>query len=324
MITPQLFSLSRASMSLLIGLTVFVCGCASEGRGRQAAYDREIQRAEQLLMAAGDADSLAAVALLNIGPTVHPVQRLTLIERAVAEAPDRPDLVWLNVRLCTQVDDCNPEPLESRLRALDPDNGAGWFDSIDRSGRRNDGVAVRKYLAAIAASRRFDTYWNATIVHITNAILKAQAMDLPMALVTTIGLVSATAIPPYQTIVNACKRDPLQDPDMLGICRSVSAVMQAGDTYLTEMIGIGIAKRAWPDGSPEYLNAVSAKRVAHYRMDTDAKLSLDGVLSVEYSSKRLELMLQYKTEQEVNLAEILNAKLNPDPPADWTDKWGGS
>jgi hypothetical protein len=207
---------------------------------------------------------------------------------------------------------------------LDPDNGAAWFDSIGRAGRRNDVVAVRKDLSAIATSRRFDTYWNATIVHITNAILKTHTMDLPTALVATIGMALATGVPAYQTIVNACKGDPLQDPDVLSTCRQVSTVMRGGDTYLTEMVGIAIAKRVWPEGSPTYVDAISARRVAHYRMDADGKLSLHRFLSSEYAAKRLQLMMEKKTEQEVNLAEILNARWSPNPPSDYTDRWSGS
>ena len=125
MIKVQSLSLSRLSMSLLFALAAILCtGCTTDWVRQQAAYNRKIQRIEQLLIAAGDADSLAAAAMLSIGPTVNPVQRLTLITRAVLKAPDRPELVWLNVRLCTQVDTCNPEPLEAPLHALDPDNGA--------------------------------------------------------------------------------------------------------------------------------------------------------------------------------------------------------
>ena len=320
MIKVQSLSLSCLSMSLLFALAAILCtGCTSDWVRQQAAYNRKIQRTEQLLIAAGDADSLAAAAILSIGPTVNPVRRLTLITRAVLKAPDRPDLVWLNVRLCTQVDTCDPEPLEAQLHALDPDNGAAWFDSIGRAGTRNDVVAVRKDLSAIAASRRFDMYWNATIVHITNAILKTHTMDLPTALVATIGVASATTIPPYQTIVNACKGDPLRDPDVLGTCRQVSTVMRGGDTYLTELVGIAIARRAWPEGSPTYGDATSARRVAHYRMAADGTLSLHRFLFSKFAAKRLQLMTEKKTEQEVILAEILNARRNPNPPSDYTD-----
>jgi hypothetical protein len=202
---------------------------------------------------------------------------------------------------------------------LDPDNGAAWFDSIGRAGRRNDVVAVRKDLAAIAMSRRFDMYWNATIVHITNAIVKTHTMDLPTALIATIGMASGTTVPAYQTILNACKGDPLQDPDVLSTCRQVSTVMRGGDTYMTEMVGIAIAKRTWPEGSPTYVDAISARRAAHYRIDTDGKISLRRFLFFGFAAKRLQLMTEKTTEQEVILAEILNARRNPDPPSDYTD-----
>ena len=323
MVKPRSPYFSRTS--LLIGLVTILCtGCASDGVRQQTAYERKIQRTVRILIAAGDADSLATAAMLSFGPKFDPAQRMRLIARAVEEAPDRPDLVWLNVRLCTQVDGCNPEPLETQLQALVPENGAAWFDSIGRAEKRNDVAAVRVAMVAIATSTHFDTYWNATIVHVANAILKTHTMNLPTALVTTFGVASAMAIPAYQTIVNACKGEPLQDRDVLRTCRQVSSVMRSGDTYLTEMVGVAIAKRAWPEGSAEYLDAVSAKRVAHYRMDTDGKIGLHHFWSSRYAATRLQLMVENRTEQGVNLAEIMNAKLNPNPPSDWTDKWGGS
>jgi hypothetical protein len=322
MIQPQFVSVAPATASLLIVLTAFVSnGCASNAVRQQAAYDRDIQGTKQALIALGDADSLAAAAMLSFGPTVHPVERLKLIERAVLEAPNRPDLVWLNIRLCSQIDGCNSEPLETQLRALNPDNGAAWVDSIGRAGKRNDEIEVRKNLAAIAGSRRLDTYWNTTIVHLTGAIVKTHTMEARSAFVASIGMASALALPAYQTIVNSCKGDQLKDPDMLRSCRQVSIVMRGGDTYITEMIGIAIAKQAWPEGSPEHGEAVSAKRTAHYRMQADGKLSLHRLLRSTYVEKHLLLMTAKTTEQDVVLAEIMNAKLNPNPPSDWTDKW---
>ena len=321
MIKSQSSSLHLLSRFRLIGLAMILCnGCASDGARQQAASDRKTQRIEKSLIAAGDADSLAAAAMFSYGPTATPVQRLMLMGRAVSEAPDRPDLVWLNLRLCSEVEGCDPEPLEVQLRALDPDNGAAWFDSIGRAGRRHDEVVVRKGLSAIATSRRFDMYWNATIVHTTNAILRTHTMDLPSALVTTIGVASAIAVPAYRTILDACKGDRLQDADVLDTCRQVSTVMRGGDTYLTEMVGIAIAKRAWPEGSPSYVDALSARRVGHYRMDADGKLGLHRFLFSEYATKRLHLMMKKRSEQEVILAEILDASLSPDPPSTFIDR----
>jgi hypothetical protein len=321
MVKTQSLSFPYLFASTLMGLGAILCsGCAKEGIKDHTAYNVKIQRTVQSLIAAGDADSLAAAALLTVGPTANPAQRLMLITQAVSKAPDRADLVWLNIRICSQVDTCNPEPLEAQLRSLDPDNGAAWFDSIDRAGRRKDEVAVRKDLSAIAASRRFDMYWNTTVAHVTNAIVRTHTMDLPNALVDTYGMESGTAIPAYQTLLNACKADLLQDAERLTTCRQVSTVMRSGDIYLTELVGIAIAKRAWPEGSPEYIDAISARRVAHYRMDADGKLGLHRFLSPEFAAKRLQLINEKRTEQELTVAEIVNAQQSPDPPPDYVDR----
>lgn len=308
----------------LIGMMAILChGCTSDGLRGQASRDRESQRVIQLLIAAGDADSLAAAAMLSFAPTVDNGQRLSWIARAVSEAPDRPDLVWLDIRLCAQVASCDPESLEPQLRALDPENGAAWFDSLVRAEKHQDVAAVRKDLAAIATSKRFDLYWNSTVVHLTNAILRTHTLDVRSALWTTTGVASAD-IPAYHTILETCTADSLRDPEVLRTCRQVSAVLRAGDTYLTEMIGPAIAKRAWPETSSEYVDAAGAKRLAHYRMDADAKLGLHRLFQSGYAARRLRLMTQMRTEQEVIHAELVNAKLNPDPPPAWVDERSGS
>ena len=89
MIKSQSISVFPLSTCLLIGLAAILCnGCATDGVGKQAAYDRKIQRTEQLLIAAGDADSLAAAAMFVIGPTVPNKRRQhPLLENLKGEAP---------------------------------------------------------------------------------------------------------------------------------------------------------------------------------------------------------------------------------------------
>jgi hypothetical protein len=315
----------RSLVLVLSGLVLLLCGgCAADEAMQAAAYERNNQRTTTALLAAGDADSLAAAALLGRWPKADPTERLILISRAVAAAPDRPDLIWLNIGACIQVESCDPTPLATQLRGADPANGAAEWVSISRAGKTNDAPAVRKYLAAIATSTRFDTYWNATIVHATNAVLRTKTMDLRTAFTATIGAEAAVAIPPYQSIVNACKGESLNNPDVVATCREVASVMRRGDTYIAEMVGLAIAKRAWPEGSAEYLEATGARRVAHYRMDMVGKIGLHHIWNSHYTATRLQLMTENKTEQEVNMAEIINARVSPNPPAGWTDKWVGS
>ncbi len=248
-------------------------------------------------------------------------QRLALISRAVAAAPDRADLIWLNLQLCSPVDSCDPKPLEARLHALDPPNAAAWAWSISRSGKIHDTAAVHADLLAIANSERFDLYWNAIILHTTDAVLKVHTLDSRTALVTAIGFASALDTPPYLQITNSCKGDYLKDPDAVQTCRRVASVLRRGDTYLTELLGTDIAKRAWAAGSAEYQDAVDARRLGYYRIAMNEK-SIPEVFHRKYMEKHLALLATHRTEQEVALAEILGAGLNPTPPSDWTDKIG--
>ena len=94
MIKAQSISPSRLSTFLLIGLAAILCnGCATDGVGKQAAYDRKIQRTEQLLIAAGDADSLAAIWFLHHGDetdrteTIRPDQNPHLLCESKGWAP---------------------------------------------------------------------------------------------------------------------------------------------------------------------------------------------------------------------------------------------
>jgi hypothetical protein len=300
-------------------LALLCVGCAANSTRHLAADERNIQRTKEALITAGDADSLAAAAMFLYGPGDAPSQRLALILRAVAAAPDRADLVWLNLRFCSEVESCDPEPIAARLHALDPANGAAWWVSIARSGKLKDTAAVRRDILAIANSERFDIYWNATILHATNATLKVHTLDTRTALVEIVGSVAAMAIPPYQEISNACKGDQLEDPDVVQICRRVSAAMRQSDMYISEMVGISIAKRVWPQGSPEFLAAADARRLARYRMDTMNKTIIAQTESDQSAETYLELLATFRTEQEVIRAAIVDAGLNPTPPADWAD-----
>ena len=226
------------------------------------------------------------------------------------------------LQFCNQVDSCDPTPIEAHLHAVDPANGAAWSSSIGRSAKVNDTASVRKIMIAIASAERFDIYWNTMIAHATNAMLKVRTLDSRTALMATIGVAAAMAIPAYQQISNACKGDNLKDPQVVQTCQRVAAVMRQGDTYITEMIGVAIAKRVWPEGSAQYLDAVSARRLAHYRMDTQGKTSVAMIGSDKYAEQHLQLLATHRSEQEVVLAELLGAGLNPSPPTGWIDKAG--
>jgi hypothetical protein len=144
-------------------------------------------------------------------------------------------------------------------------------------------------------------------------------MDLPTALVLVIGVTAAEAIPGYERMSGACKGADLERADTLAACRRLAVALRRGDTYITEMIGIAIAKRVWTEGSPEYQDALEARRVARYRMDAYIHVSTASNWDNAQSERYLQMLESHRTEQEEALAEIMQAGVDPDPPKDWKD-----
>ena len=210
-----------------------------------------------------DTDSLAAAGLLGVG--THRDQSLSLIGRAVASAPERADLVWLEVQVCNEIAPCNSEPIEQRLRELDPSNGAGWLGPLARASVANNEPARDAALTALSRSDRVDFYYTTLVAHLSRAVVSTGKISAEIAEVWVIGFLAREAIPAYQYVSNACKGERLQNIEVTQTCRGVASSLQNGDTYLTEMIGVAIAKRVWPENSAEWNAAVDARRVYDYR-----------------------------------------------------------
>jgi hypothetical protein len=263
------------------------------------------------LLAAGDADSLEAAALLT-APKDSP-ERQQLVSRAAAAAPARPDLAWLALQSCIMAEGCDVTPLEARLRALDPGNGAAWMGTLARSAPGS--AQLDAGLAGVAGSERFDIYWNPLIVHVSDAIRRTRAMPDREATILGIGLVAALAVPALQPMGRACKDAALVRPEDLGACRRLSAVLSHSDTLLIESFGLSIAQRVWPASSDEYRRAADGSRVLHYRM---SKLG-DWGASDRQMDNYLERLATHRTEQEALVAGLVARGIALSPPAGWTE-----
>src|SRR5690606_18510873 len=80
------------------------------------------------------------------------------LRRAIDQAPDRKELVWLAIRLCPDVPRCDPAVYEARLRKLDPGNGVVWMGPLARAQGRGDDAAATQILEALSRETRFDVY----------------------------------------------------------------------------------------------------------------------------------------------------------------------
>jgi hypothetical protein len=126
-------------------------GCGGDAASQHAAFERNSERTRAALVLAGDPDSLLAAALFGAMWGDEPAERLALISRAALAAPRRPDLAWLQLELCVRVRKCDPRPIETQLRALDPGNAAGWDGTLARVAELGDATAVQSVIESMAA-----------------------------------------------------------------------------------------------------------------------------------------------------------------------------
>jgi hypothetical protein len=298
-------------LSVLIALIIGSAGAFALG-SPDAQLAKSQRRTDQIIAALSqmnDADSLAAAGLMSIGN--HTDESLSLIARAVGVAPDRADLVWLHAQRCSQLPPCDPEPIEHHLREIDPSNGTGWFGALARASVAENDADIDAALARIGQSERVDIYWTTLIAHLTRAAAHTRKISLEDAEISITGYLAAEAIPAYHHVANACKGERLQHPKTLDDCRGVANSFQRGDNLITEMIGVSIAKRVWPEDSPEWKAAVEARRVYDYRAKFIAELDLRGE---RQAKEYLTLCAQHRREQDVFVAQMIAAGVNPNPP----------
>ena len=232
-------------------------------RANEAVAERHIEQTIVALKRLTDADSLAAAGLLSLSN--HPDHSLLLITRAIAASPTRADLIWLQAEVCLKTGACDPTPIEKRLRMADPSNAAGWIGALVQANASGDEKAMVASLEAVGRADRFDIYWTTLISRLSEAAIKSHKISSQEAVAAIAGYLAAAPIPGYEAATKACKGDRLRRPEVNEACRGVARAFQQGDTYLTEMIGVAVAKRVWPEQSSEWKTATAERRVYDYR-----------------------------------------------------------
>jgi hypothetical protein len=291
-------------------LSSYLAGCAASPAAKHAKTERHLRGAAAALATKADADSLAAAGVLNV--LINREDSLALLDRATAAAPERADLVWLHFQLCQKIASCDQEPMERRLRELDSSNGAGWLGALARASSSKNDEAKDAALAAIGHSDRVDIYWTTLIAGLTRATARTKTISVQQAEVAIIGILAAQAIPAYSAASNACKGERLQRAEIIEVCRGVASAFQHGDTYITEMLGVAIAKRVWPEDSAEWKAADKARRLYEYR---STLWPTADAWNMDHTQEYLTLCADNRREQDVFLAQLIAAGKDPNPPA---------
>jgi hypothetical protein len=301
--------MSKLSRTVCAVLLTLLQACAS-------SFDRvksHTSRSVSVLEHQQDADSLAAAALLTSSDLFgkDPKRASSLIARATAAAPDRADLAWLRARICEEAPPCDAQPFDLRVRALDPSNGAVWLGALARSWDAKDDAGTNEALSAIGQTDRVDVYYTGLVAKLTPKIAQAGSISVSEASVPLIGTLASLTIPAYQSASTACKGDRLNQDGVVSLCQGLARAFENGDSFITQMVGVAIAKRVWPENSPEWQAAVDARQLYEYRTKLWAELPLQTDAGVD---RYIALCSQYRREQDVLRAELVDAGKSPDPP----------
>lgn len=304
--------MKSAAVSLL--LIVSLAGYAGTAEPDAQGLEKAIANAATTLATRPDADSLAAAALFT---TVSDAARAEqLAARASAAEPKRPDLLWLHAQLCYDVQACDRVAIDAKLHALDPDNGAVFLHRLQDLKGGNNAEAAR-LLAAAAASKKVDFYWTGLIAHLAPAVIATKALPAGQSVVAVIGAASAIVIPPLKGASVPC-RDWVPNEEQRASCKAIARALLQGDTVLAQVAGTNLTERLWPADSREAREAQETRRTLMYQIFTNGAQGPQRLVAAGGVDRYLDKLGRYRREQDVIIAEILEAGGKPTPPVGWT------
>jgi hypothetical protein len=295
-----------------------------------AVYDEWMRKIVAELASRKDANSLLAAALLL--PTIRnsgdvkevrlPRERaLQLLKEAAALAPNDPAVQSLTLLICETTPGCDPSAYEKTLRAIDPKNALGWYGEFVRAVDAKDRAATASALANMASAERYDWYWWTRISYVAEAfdsVRVAPPNSIPspsvpslrdMATVNAIGVMAAMAMPPFRPLTQTCKSD---DAVIAEQCAKIGSVMENGDNFLVQGIGLAVQKIIAAPGSDEAL------RVAEARRQLDWLLYSTSTLPQPPPAEWIDIMSHARTETEGWREWLKRNDIPLTPPPGWT------
>jgi len=316
---PRRQPAASAIMALL--LAVAGCGGTPARDPAQGSTQRAGKTQTPATFKAAPEDLLLADALRRQTVESNAEPALVLVEAAAQQAPQRVDIAWLHVQLCMRVTGCQPEALEARLRQLDPGNASAWIGALERARQGKDAAAENAVLDAMSRSQRFDIYWNSLVAHLAIALNQTGAGGTPRSarsqsatpqsatpltdnLNEVIGWLSDIALPAFQPVSDACSQERLANPAVATRCGALSQVLQRGDSYLAEGIGLGIAEHLAAPESPRAIIVDERIHQTRYQRDTAGEIIATQLERERFTHQLLQLMSHLKREQDVYVAVI--------------------
>jgi hypothetical protein len=82
-------------------------------------------------------------------------------------------------------------------------------------------------------------------------------------------------------------------------CKLVAKVLENGDSYAAQAVGLGIEQRIYLEGSPEAVALADRIQNLRHRRDTAAAIMESQVEREKFSEQYIELLKKLRREQDV-------------------------
>jgi len=283
------------------------------------------------LIHAGTADSLAAASLLaHLVP--HPdgsevaagPDPTRLIDQAVALAPARPDLVWLQLRDCERRRCPTAARLAERLESLDPENGFAFSTELRTVPDLPAGDATR-ILERMGAARNPRLYWNRLTAALFEALTHrdraappteiTRAPDDRLQRVT--GLLAAVDVPAVAPVARYCRLDQFELPGRRAACVSVMSRLAVSDSVIAQNMSLTVQESWWPVGVAERVTLHRLRE--QHRYLTVASNRLRPGLADRDATRRVDAMRRLPLEEDVERAMLEDFHEPLQRPSDWQE-----
>jgi hypothetical protein len=287
--------------------------------------------AADALIARADAKSLATAAALRYvgsagsakpGSLKPGPSALDLAARASELAPQDASIGWLHLQLCSGTPACDIRDVATVMRWVDADNAAAWLQTLAAAQKEKDTTEVDRILADMAHGERFDLYWNRIVVLMVDA-LDAARNEMPggyassdsARLTTASGIASGEIVPPFTTLVEAC-RESGAVAERHELCLRLSKTMQRGDTIVAQMTGFSIERHLLSPDSKEARAIAERKHVLEWRLAAAAKFDspLLPWMKNARARARLAQMRAMPREEDVCIAILREHRMALEPP----------
>jgi hypothetical protein len=340
MIQRCLSAFALLSMRAVPALAAATALAAAPPFASPARYSAWRADAAQALIGRGDAESLAAAAVLTFAAAQDKGRSdpapgksaVDLAARASELDPQDAGIAWLRLELCAATPGCDIRDAAMTLRWIDADNGAVWLPTLAAAQRDRDAVEIDRVLQDMARGSRFDFYWNRTVVLLFDTLRKVRGKlperYLPSDLARlseSMLLAGAEIIPPISPLAAACRepgsgterREPAAGAaERRESCLRLARLMQHADTIGAQMAGFNLEKRLTSPESREARAIAERRRVLEWRVTAARQSDTPTLpwLGNALARGRIAAMRAAPREEDADIALLRTRRLPLEPP----------